>query len=116
MQKVEKWRIQELMLVLQQLIQTLKKGNCHEWANVFAHYHSESQGIYLKGHFNLSELKKLIRNIYNCFMEGKSFTNLAFQRENQAEADLLNNELYECRLRLYRILNEMEERMVEYKH
>ena len=116
MQKIEKWRIQELMLVLQQLILTLKRGNSPEWANVFAHYHSESQGIFMKGHFDLHEIKKLVRNIYNCFMEGKSFTNLAFQLENQEEAYTLNNELYEYRVRLYRILNEMEERLTEYIH
>ena len=112
MQNFEKWRIQELMLVLQRLSQTLKRGNNPEWANVFAHY----QGIFMKGHFDLREIKKLVRNIYNCFIEGKSFTNLVFQLENQEEAESLNNDLYEYRVRLYQILNEMEERMTEYIH
>ena len=45
MQKIEKWRIQELTYVLNDLAEILKQGNNAEWANVFTHFYYEAQKI-----------------------------------------------------------------------
>jgi len=57
MQKIEKWRLEELALVLNQLSEILREGNHCEWANVFHHFQDESQKILSKKEFDLDSLK-----------------------------------------------------------
>lgn len=74
-QKIEKWRIKELALVLNELAELLKTGNNPEWANVFYHFQQEAEIIYSKPHFDMDLTKKLVRNIKNCFSGFSSFKN-----------------------------------------
>lgn len=114
MQKIEKWRIQELAIVLNHLTEILKLGNHKEWANVFMHYHYESQKILLKQEFDMNDLKKLLQNIGNCFIGSSSFRNLTLWQNNQDRSDRLNKEFSRARSRLLVILAQMENQSIEY--
>ena len=114
MQKIEKWRIQELALVLNHLTELLIQGNHSEWANVFSHYHYESKKLLLKKEFDLNDLKRLLRNIGNCFISSSSFRNLTLWKDNQDQSEFLNREFNEVRSRLLVILAQMENQSVEY--
>lgn len=114
MQKIEKWRIQELAIVLTQLTELLKRGNHTEWANVFSHYYYESQKLLLRKEFNLNELKRLLQNIGNCFIGSSSFRNLTLWQDNQDRSESLNKEFNQVRSRLLVILAQMENQSVEY--
>jgi len=114
MQKIEKWRIQELAIVLNDLAELLKQGNNAEWANAFSHFYYESQKILLKKEFNLEELKKLLQNIGNCFIGVSSFRNLSLSEAGQGENEILNKEFSQVRSRLLVILAQMENQSVEY--
>ncbi len=116
MLKIEKWRAQELKLVLNHLVDTLKQGDSREWANVFAHYSAELNQISAYNSFDLSSFKRLVRNINNCIVGGNSFRNLEFNAEEKNENTQLNQDLYWNRARLYHILRELEERLTEYIH
>jgi len=114
MQKIEKWRMQELAIVLNQLIELLKSGNHTEWANVFSHYYYESQKLLLRKEFDLNDLKKLLQNIGNCFIGSSSFRNLTLWQDNQDRSEFLNKEFNQVRSRLLVILAQMENQSVEY--
>jgi len=114
MQKVEKWRLEELALVLMQLAELLRKGADREWANVFFHYHQESQSIIASKEFDLNQTKRLIMNIKNCYSGTSSFLNLVLHHENEKEKISLNQQFYKTRGRLLKILNVIEHRVVEY--
>jgi hypothetical protein len=114
MQKIEKWRIQELAIVLNQLTELLRNGNQGEWANVFTHYYFECQKILLKQEFNLEEMKKLLQNIGNCFVGVSSFRNLTLRNKDRIRDDHLNREFGRVRSRLLVILAQMENQSIEY--
>ena len=114
MQKIEKWRIQELAMVLNDLAELLKQGNNGEWANVFTHFYYESQKQVLKKEFHLEELKKLLQNIGNCFIGISSFRNLSLGENRPGEIETLNKEFNHVRSRLLVILAQMENQSVEY--
>ena len=114
MQKIEKWRIQELAIVLQQMTELLRRGNHIEWANVFTHYYYESQKLFVKQEFDLQDLKKLLQNIGNCFVGVSSFRNLTLWEDNQDQSDHLNKEFTQVRSRLLVILAQMENQSIEY--
>jgi len=114
MQKIEKWRLEEFALVLKQLAELLKRGDDFEWANVFLHFHQESQSIIAVKEYDLKQIRKLLMNIKNCYSGISSFMNLALQHENEKEKIRLNQELYKTRARLLKIMAELEDRSVEY--
>ena len=114
MQKIEKWRIQELTIVLTHLAELLKRGNHTEWANVFSHYYYESQKLLLRKEFDLNDLKRLLQNIGNCFIGSSSFRNLTLWQDNQDRSESLNKEFIQVRSRLLVILAQMENQSVEY--
>lgn len=114
MQKIEKWRIQELAIVLNHLTELLKRGNHTEWANVFSHYYYESQKLLLRKEFDLNDLKRLLQNIGNCFIGSSSFRNLTLWQDNQDRSESLNKEFNQVRSRLLVILAQMENQSVEY--
>lgn len=114
MQKIEKWRIQELTIVLTHLTELLKRGNHTEWANVFSHYYYESQKLLLRKEFDLNDLKRLLQNIGNCFIGSSSFRNLTLWQDNQDRSESLNKEFNQVRSRLLVILAQMENQSVEY--
>jgi len=114
MQKIEKWRVQELAAVLHQLSELLRKGENTEWANVVFHFYQEAQNILVKEDFDFDMLKRLLVNIRNCYSGVTSFKNLSLWHENQDLNFVINKEFQEVRTRLFRIIQEIEVRSVEY--
>jgi len=114
MQKIEKWRVEELALVLKHLAGLLSKGNNRDWASVFFHFHQESQLIIAAQEFNLEQVKKLIMNIKNCYSGVSSFMSLFLRQGNEKETIELNQELFKARTRLLKIMAELEDRSIEY--
>jgi len=116
MQKVEKWRVEELALVINELVVLLKAGDNNEWANVFSHFHGESKKIVSQKEFDSDSLNKLVKNINNCFHRSSSFTNIALKHKNPKEEQILNQALYLIRARLLKVLKDIEERITEHIH
>jgi len=116
MQKVEIWKVKELGLILQNLSELLKKSTHHEWANVFHHYHTETQNILLSSEFNLDHLRRLVQNIKNCFHGLSSLRNLMIQGETPGEDDGLRQDFERGKIRLLKVLEEIEKRTIEYVH
>lgn len=114
MQKIEKWRLEELALVLNQLSEILKEGNHCEWANVFHHFQDESQKILSKKEFDLDSLKRLIRNIKNCFQGMSSLKNLVFYDLEAGESTEINHDFQRTRACLFKILEDMEKKTIEF--
>lgn len=114
MQKIEKWRIEELALVLKELTLLLKTGNSREWANVFSHFYDESQKIISTNEFDLESVSKLVKNIKNCFFGGSSFTNIVLWHENSDKKREINLGIYLIRAHLLKILMDMEGRVIDY--
>ena len=112
MQKIEKWRIEELALMLNELAVLLKTGNSREWANVFVHFHDESQNIISKEEFDLDSLNKLVKNVKNCFFGNSSFKNIVLWHENSEMKRKINLNLYLIRARLMKILMDIEDRAI----
>ncbi|MFB0564564.1 MAG: hypothetical protein ACETWK_02660 [Candidatus Aminicenantaceae bacterium] len=114
MQKIEKWRVEELSLMLDQLAEILKRGDNCEWANVFYHFHHEAKVIISSEKFDLSKLKKLLTNIKNCFSGISSLNNIVLWHENPEEKVRINQELQQTRVRLLKILAQMKDQTQEY--
>ena len=113
-QKIEKWRIKELALVLFKMAGLLKSGDNREWANVFLHFHQESEQIINSTRLDLNQLKSLLRNIQNCFFGASSLMNIELCHEKLKVKEQINQELLKTRNRLFKILGEMEEKAIEY--
>lgn len=58
----------------------------------------------------------LVRNIKNCFAAKYSFSEKSIWHENPKEKRRICKEFAEMKVRLFRILEEMEIRMVEFIH
>jgi hypothetical protein len=116
MQRVEKWRIQELALLLQQLHKLLMKGNNSEWANVFLHFHQETVEILSRDELSVEALRRLIHNIVNCFDGYHSFTNLSLGREDSDSRSELNHDFNQTKMRLLAVLSEIDSRTTIYTH
>jgi len=116
MQKIEKWRVEELALVLNELAVLLRAGDNSEWANVFLHFLEEAQKIIDRKEFDSEAIEKLARNILNCFERNSSFLNIALRNENPKEEQKLNQALLITRARLLNVLNDIQERIIEHIH
>ncbi len=116
MQQVEKWRVQELAQLLQQLYKLLMKGNNSEWANVFLHFHQEAVEILSRDELSVQALRKLIHNIVNCFDGYHSFTNLSLGREDSDSGYELNRDFNQTKVRLLAVLSEIDNRTTIYTH
>ena len=116
MHRVEKWRIQELALLLQDLHKLLIRGNNSEWANVFLHFHQETIEILSRDELNIEALRRLIHNIVNCFDGYHSFTNLSLGSEDADSGAELNRDLNRAKLRLLSVLSEIDNRTTVYAH
>lgn len=114
MQKIEKWRIEELAIVLNELTALLRTGDSRDWANVFSHFYDESQKIISKKEFDLNAFSKLVTNIKNCFFNGHSFKEIALKHKYPREEIKLNEDFLFVRARLYKILMDLELRITEY--
>ncbi len=113
MQKVEKWRIQELSQVLNQISVLLREGKNAEWASVFSHFAQEAHSISEKRELKLDFLIRLIQNIINCFDGGSSLRNLVLRHENSERMARLNQEFSQRRQVLSEILTDMEAQWTE---
>ena len=113
MQKVEKWRIQEMGQVLTRLSQLLRQGENAEWANVFAHFAQEAQNIARQKKFSLEVLKRLVHNIINCFDSGSSLRNMVLIQKNGKQMEVLNQEFRDTIKHLLEILAAIEEKWTE---
>lgn len=116
MQKIEKWRVEELALVLNELAELLKAGEHSEWANVFLHFLEETEKIISQQEFDSKAIEKLARNILNCFDRNSSFVNITLKNENPREEQKLNQTLLLTRARLLNLLNDIQERIIEHIH
>ncbi|MFP4082342.1 MAG: hypothetical protein ACLFVG_06235 [Candidatus Aminicenantes bacterium] len=113
-QKIEKWRIKELASVLHNLSELLRKGDNSEWANVFHHFHSECQKIITHPEFDFDSLKRLIQNIKNCFLDMSSLRNLELRHTDSEENMKINRDWQHGRAHLIEVLQDMENRSIEY--
>lgn len=115
-QKVEIWRIKELGLILQDLSELLKKSNHHDWANVFHHYHMETQNILFGSKFDTNHLIRLVQNIKDCFQGLSSLKNLMIQVESPGNNEALRQDIERGKARLFKVLEEIERQTTEYVH
>jgi CRISPR/Cas system-associated protein Cas10 (large subunit of type III CRISPR-Cas system) len=113
MQKVEKWRVEELDLLLKELCELLRKGDNCEWANVFSHFNDETKIIISKNDFDLNSLENLIKNIRNSFSHGISSTTLTLSHENTEMKKRLNQDFLHMRACILGSLKDMEYRTIE---
>jgi hypothetical protein len=113
MQKVEKWRVEELALLLKELCELFRNGDNYEWANVFSHFNDETKIIISKNNLDLDSLEKLIKNIRNSFSHGISLTTLILSHENTEIKKRLNQDFLHMRARIFGILKDMEYRTIE---
>jgi hypothetical protein len=116
MQKVEKWRIQELAQMLGHFHELLVKGGNHEWANVFLHFHHEAIEILSRSEFKLDPLKKLVQNIANGFESFHSVTNLSLGHEDFEAKSEWNRTFQRVEARLISILTEIDKLTIEFTH
>jgi len=115
-QRVETWRVKELGLILQGLSEVLKRSAHHEWANVFDHYQTETQNILTSSKLDTDQLRKLTQNIKNCFHGLSSLRNLTIQGSSPGETEGLQQDFERGKARLFKVLEELERRTIEYVH
>jgi len=113
MQKIEKWRIQEMATALGRFADVLKQGENREWGNVFSHFQHEAQKIAQKSEFDLEALKRLISNIKGCFKGTSSLINIELTQDYPGSSERLNKELKEERLHLQHTLADLEHKAKE---
>jgi len=116
MLKIEKWRIEELTLVLGDLVETLQQGENREWANVFSHYHNEAERFLLKDRVHVEEFKRLVHNILCCYLEGDSFRRMVLYPGETEESLRKNRQFHHLQARLYHLLTDLQTRFVEFVH
>ena len=116
MQKVENWRIRELSLSVNRLIELLRSGGHVEWANVFTHYRIELENLMVIAPLRETGLKQMIFNLKNCFTGLSSFLNLELQHEKVEIEQRLNRDFIDERAHLFDLLLEMEDRNRDYTH
>lgn len=116
MQKVPKWRVQELALVLLRLVEILRLGGNTEWANVLSHFYEETQAILRQEKLDLALLKRLLLNIQSCYKDVSSFNSLSLRHSHRDTFELLTSEFHEVRARLLRIIQEIDKHSLEYIH
>ena len=115
-QKIEKWRIQELEQALNRLSLLLRKGQNFDWANVFSHFAQEANKLADHQKFNLDMLKRLAQNIINCFDHISSLRNLVLTHENPRKMDILNREFRNAIRHLFEIITSIEKKWTEPIH
>lgn len=113
MQKLERWRVEELGLLLSEMASLLKKGDNYEWANVLIHFHDETENMTSKREFDQDSLTKLIRNIKNCFSESHYFNDIFLWHEDPEEKARINRDFYLVKARLLNVLDELEKLSIE---
>jgi hypothetical protein len=116
MTKIEKWRLQELIMVLQDLVESLKRGEQREWHHVFEHFVMEAEQILQKNTVRTEDFKRLVHNILCCFLEGDSFRNMRLFSGESMEEKGMEKRFQNQKARLYHLLTDLQMRFVEYIH
>jgi len=116
MQKIEKWRVEELALLLFEITSLFKKGDNSEWANVFIHFQDETKNVISKRELDLDSLKRLVRNIKSCFSKSHYFNDIFLGQEDSEERARTNRDFYLVKSRLLNVLNELEKLTTEHIH
>lgn len=114
MKKVEKWRVEEMSLLLTWLATLLNEGRNPEWAAVFSHFDQESRLLLAEELIDPAKLARLIGNIKACFVAPCSFPDLILKTDHLANESALNAEFLRVKVRLCRALEDMEATLVEY--
>lgn len=112
-QKVEKWRIQELGQVLKRLSLLMQTGKNSDWGSVFSHFSLEAQNIAGHNKFDLNAIKRLSQNIVTCFEGGSSLRNLVLLQKEPKQMETINQEFREAIGLLFVILASIEEKLEE---
>ena len=112
-QKVEKWRIQELEQMLKRISLLLRRGQNSDWASVFSHYALEAKNLADHKKFNLDMLKRLTQNIITCFDHVSSLRNLVLAHENARKMEILNREFRNAIRLLFEIIASLEEKWID---
>jgi hypothetical protein len=115
-QKIEKWRVQELAMVLEKMSELFKDGGNAEWGSVFLHFSQETKRIFGQKIFNPESLGKLVLNIRGCFSGLSSLKNIVLVHSDRARMKEINREFLGARGRLLEILDELDARMIELIH
>jgi len=116
MQHIENWRIQELGLILEELVSILKQGENPEWAGVFDHFDSELRQILSAKTIDPRALQRLIRNIKACYSSGSGFLALVL-RANQSRGQVrIDLRFARTKADLWRSLEDLESRLIQYVH
>lgn len=115
-QRVEKWRIQELSQVLKHLSRLLRLGQNAEWASVFSHYAQEALNLAAQESFKLDGLKRLVQNILSCFEDASSLHDLVLVQEDIKKMGNLNQEFRDAIRLLFENLAAIEEKWTESVH
>jgi len=113
MQKIEKWRIQELTQVLNQLAALLREGNNREWASVFNHFAQEAHAIVQSVQFDFEGLKRLVKNMRSCFEGASTLHSLVLSEDNSKRMEALNQEFTRIKGLLFILLSDMEKKWIE---
>jgi hypothetical protein len=114
MSRFEPWRLQELALLLDDLVVTLRAGKNPEWANVFGHFGHELERLGPTKTGNRGELSRLIRNIQPCLLGRSGISRLILQGVDAEESGALNQRFTHLKARLAKSLDEIQEKLVEF--
>jgi hypothetical protein len=114
MSRCEPWRLQELTLLIDDLIMTLRSGKNPEWANVFGHFGHELRRLGPTQTGDGSELSRLIRSIKPCLARESSFSRLNLEGKDPEEGRVLNQTFVHLRARLRKALDDIQERLIEF--
>jgi hypothetical protein len=112
-QKVEKWRIQELEQVLKRISLLLRRGQNSDWASVFSHYAGEAKNLADHKKFNLEMLKRLTQNIITCFDHVSSLRNLVLTHDNARKMEILNREFRNSIRFLFELIASIEKKWTD---
>lgn len=114
MSRFEPWRLQELRLLFNDLIATLRSGRNPEWANVFVHFSQELERLSPAPTSNPNELRRFIRSLRLCLTGSSGLSRLILEGENLKEREWNNRQFRQLRARLGQALDEAEKRLVEF--
>jgi hypothetical protein len=113
MQKIEKWRIQELTQVLNQLAALLREGNNREWASVFNHFAQEAHALVQSAHFDSEGLQRLMKNMRTCFEGASTLHSLVLSEDNSKRMEELHQEFTRVKGLLFLLLSDIEKKWIE---
>jgi len=113
---IEKWRVDELSMVLNRIALILQAGGQSEWAGVFRHYHEEADSLSRITPIEIDKLERLTMNLCACLEDGCSLRNPQLLHEDDRVGTSLLREYVMLRTRLFQILADLKNRLRETIH